>query len=394
MPVQGPVAKGDSVVFELELERTCIEHCKTTDFKLILNSPKKVSCSQASGGECDQLLHVQEWDYKDIPLSPILYILQSDVRAQFLPGGNEQLEVDYLIQNKSPFTGKIDYLIKFYFDQNNNGVLDSTDVFISSDKIPGARITSSDSIWIHWKYEVPGNYSCRMIAAIHPLDNPCLCNGDTILLSPAKIFGESQIHRICFDRNIQIGFDSIGSYKYQWLHPDRLSSLNSSYSQYQFPGNVTTGMTVWDTLLLKVEKYQSCEFYDTVFVELYRLDADLKMLDSIKCHGDANASIEAIGIGSAASWSYRWQNFADTSARLTGLGIGTYWVQLSDPFGCVATDSIVITQPDSLSSLASIILDYNGYAVSCFGAKDGAVKIEVKGRHACLLILLEKWCNR
>ncbi|MBK6824356.1 MAG: hypothetical protein IPG87_15755 [Saprospiraceae bacterium] len=85
VPVQGPVAKGDSVVFELELERTCIEHCKTTDFKLILNSPKKVSCSQASGGECDQLLHVQEWDYKDIPLSPILYILQSDVRAQFLP---------------------------------------------------------------------------------------------------------------------------------------------------------------------------------------------------------------------------------------------------------------------------------------------------------------------
>jgi gliding motility-associated-like protein len=379
VPVQGPVTKGDSVVFELELERTCIEHCKTTDFKLILNSPKKVSCTQAPGGECDQLLHVQEWEYKDIPLSPILYILNSDVRAQFLPGGNEQLEVDYLIQNKSPFTGKIDYLIKFYFDGNGNGILDSTDLLISNEKIPGNLISSNDSIWIHWKKNVPGNYSCRMIAAIHPLDNPCLCNGDTLLLSPAKIFGESQIHRICFDQKIQVGFDSIGSYSYQWLQPDRLSTLNSSFSQYQYPGNVPIGKTTWDTLLLKVEKYQSCAFYDTVFVELYRLDADLKMLDSIRCHGDANASIEAKGIGTAPYWSYRWQNSADTSARLSGLGIGTYVVQISDPFGCTAKDSITITQPDSLSSKISILLDYNGYSVSCFGAKDGAVKIEVQG---------------
>ncbi len=379
IPLLGPIPLGDSAVFELELERTCIEQCKTTDFQFLLNSEQTVDCDGVAGGVCSQLLQVQDWQFDDIELSPRITIEESELSSRILPLGVEQLHVKYLLENKSPFTGKIDYQIRFYYDVNGNGILDSTDILSATDVVSGLKMEGLSKVWHEWTRNVPGLHSCRMIALIHPMDNPCLCTSDTLLLEPATILGESQKHRICYDQNLRVGFDSVANYQYQWLHPDRLNVIDQSYSNYRFPGQILPGSTVHDTLFLQIFKFQDCVYFDTVYIEIYRVDADLRQVDTILCFGDASASIQAEGIGDATSWFYDWNGRPEKTSGLTKLDTGMYLVRVSDPFGCAAFDSIFITQPTPVLSDLQITSDYNGYSVSCNGSKDGTVKVQVQG---------------
>ncbi len=379
VPLDGHIAKGDSVVFELELERTCIELCKTTDFKIILNSPQPVSCAQAGGGQCEQLLKVQQWKFENISVSPHILILDSDVRSQFLPGGDEWLDLRYLLSNRSPFTGKTDYAVNLYYDQNANNRLDTGDVLISAHQVKGDAVPGLDSIWVPWSFRIPGKYTCHLIMEINPVENPCLCNGDTLIIRSPVISGESQIHRICYDQKIRIGFDSIPLYAYEWSKKDRVDQLSRSYTTYQYPDTLIPGQSLWDTLLVDVQKNKGCAFKDTVFIQLFRLDANLLLLDSILCHGDHDAVIEANGIGAANRWTYHWTGRPDTTARLSGLGPGTYVVELEDTYGCKSMDSLTLSEPTPLRSSLAITSDYNGFPVSCYGAHDGSVQVQISG---------------
>ncbi len=379
VPLDGYIARGDSVFFELELERTCIALCKHTNFKIILNSPQMVACSQVAGGQCEQLLKVQEWKFEQIAVSPHVVILDSKARSQFLPGGDEQVDVRYLLSNESPFTIKTDYKVNVYYDQNANDRLDSGDVLISVHRVKGDTLPALDSIWVQWSSRIPGAYTCRLILEINSSENPCLCSGDTIVLRAPVISGESQIHRMCYDQQIQIGFDSIPTYQYEWLKKDRVGNVNLSNTSYKYPMTLLPGQSLWDTMLLQVQKQGGCVFTDTAFIQLYRLDADLQLLDSIRCHGDQNARIEAKGIGAANLWTYHWKGRPDTTSLLSGLGPGTYFVELTDPYGCKANDSLTLWEPPRLQSTLSIVSNYNGFPVSCYGAQDGKVEVKISG---------------
>ncbi|MCC6814912.1 MAG: gliding motility-associated C-terminal domain-containing protein [Saprospiraceae bacterium] len=379
IPFSGPIPKGDSVVFELELERTCIVLCKTTDFKLHLNSEQSVECSRSSGGQCAQLLQIQDWEFKDVELSPRLSIEDSELNAKVLPGGLENLNVKYLIENKSPFAGKIDYKIKFYFDQNGNGLLDSTDILTRTDTINGIDVNGFSKSWHEWNHVVSGIHSCRLIAVIEPADNPCLCTADTLGLKPPIINGESKKFRICYDQKLYIGFDSIQGYIFRWLQADRLDSVNKPYAQYHYPLNLSAGTELKDTLFLLVSKEKSCFYYDTVFMELYRPDAELLQIDSIRCFGEQSASLRALGFFYSGELNYEWQGRLEKSPEIKNLGPGWYKIKVTDSLKCSAFDSILIIEPPVLNSNLTVITNYNGYSVSCNGYHDGGVKVQVQG---------------
>lgn len=378
-PLTGPILRGDSAVFELELERTCIELCKSTDFKLLLNSEQSVGCAGSSGGVCSQLLQVQEWSFDNVELSPRITIEDSELSSSILPGGFERLKTRYLIENKSPFAGKVDYRVDFYYDLNGDGKLDSSDILSVTDRISGASVDGFSKNWYEWTHNVPGVHSCRLIAVVRPEDNPCLCTGDTLLLNPALISGESKRHRICYDQDLKVGFDSVSGYNYLWLHPDRLDTVDRHEAIYRYPFKLQEGSEVKDTLMLFVSKAQNCSFYDTVFVEIYRPGADVLQTDSIRCHGDLSAALRAEGAGSAGPWNFEWQGRTETSQNIRGLGPGWYYVKVSDNQGCAAYDSIQVSEPPPLGSKLSVVTDYNGFSVSCHGARDGAVRVQVQG---------------
>ena len=81
-------------------------------------------------------------------------------------------------------------------------------------------------------------------------------------------------------------------------------------------------------------------------------------------------SITTSSVGSA---TYAWSNSATTSS-LTGINAGTYTVTITNPAGCMAVDSIVVTEPNEL--IASIAIDSNE---SCMNTLDGGLTASETG---------------
>lgn len=94
---------------------------------------------------------------------------------------------------------------------------------------------------------------------------------------------------------------------------------------------------------------------------------------NITCNGTCNGTATAAPTGGTAPYTYLWSN-SNTTSGLTGLCAGTYTATVTDANGCVAIDSVVITQPASIN--ASIGSSTN---VTCFGLCNGSATVNVIG---------------
>ncbi len=66
------------------------------------------------------------------------------------------------------------------------------------------------------------------------------------------------------------------------------------------------------------------------------------------CPGSADGSISATAIGGKSPYSYQWSN-QSTTAALSNLSAGTYFLTVTDSLNCSFTDSIVLINPDTLN---------------------------------------------
>ena len=85
--------------------------------------------------------------------------------------------------------------------------------------------------------------------------------------------------------------------------------------------------------------------------------------------GTSNMTITASGIIPA---TYLWST-TDTSRIIGGLSAGTYWVVATDTNGCFNSDTIELTQPDS------ILLNLNTFDLTCYGDSNGKVQLQPSG---------------
>ena len=380
VPLQRGISKGDSIKFTMSLEKTCLAPCKTTDFQIKLNVPIEVTCSTSGSGTCEQLQTTQNWSFDSIVMSPQLTISNQDISSERIPGGNEIVKLEYELYNASSFSASANYIIRVYFDADQNGLLSASDILIGRDSVDGGLIQGFDRQWISAEIEVPGNYSCHLIAVVHLDDNPCLCIGDTLALLPASVKPVAKYYDVCYDQDIDIGFESIAGYNYSWVHDGSLSNIDRAQATYHFNGSINKGEYQWDTLFLNVEKGSAdCAVTDTVYMRMYRVQAFLEQLDFILCHGDSSATLSASAMGPYDQWTYNWRQQGDTSAIISNLPTGWYHVQVADPYGCWDLDSIWISEPPPLADSLFITSDFNGYDVSCFGADDGSVRVLANG---------------
>ena len=93
---------------------------------------------------------------------------------------------------------------------------------------------------------------------------------------------------------------------------------------------------------------------------------------NIYCYNGNNGSACAHVSGGTHPYFYLWSNSA-TGQCISGLTAGLYFITVSDVNSCSATDSVLITQPDSLY-IQGTVTD-----ITCYGSNDGRINVQPIG---------------
>ena len=96
--------------------------------------------------------------------------------------------------------------------------------------------------------------------------------------------------------------------------------------------------------------------------------------NDILCHGENNGSATATASGGTEPYAYSWNTSpVQTTQTVTDLAQGSYTVTVTDANGCIAVETVNITDPDPLSAEATVT------DASCPDTDDGEISLEVTG---------------
>ena len=94
---------------------------------------------------------------------------------------------------------------------------------------------------------------------------------------------------------------------------------------------------------------------------------------NVTCNGLSNGSATATATGGILPYMYSWPTLPSTNTVVTGLTSGIYFVQVKDSAGCIATQSVNVTEPTALNANATMVSP-----TSC-SACDGSINTAVTG---------------
>lgn len=100
----------------------------------------------------------------------------------------------------------------------------------------------------------------------------------------------------------------------------------------------------------------------------------LSVVDSVvTCNGGADGAIAITVVNGVMPFSYLWSN-SDTTSSLSGLGVGTYTITVTDASMTTVTGTYTITEPSAINIMVTV--DSN---VSCNGLADGGLTATATG---------------
>ncbi len=103
------------------------------------------------------------------------------------------------------------------------------------------------------------------------------------------------------------------------------------------------------------------------------LEVELSLVQSVSCFGEEDAAVESSVTGGISPYDYAWSTEA-TTANISGLGAGDYFLTVTDDAGCSTVAQITITQPDVLN--VGITLNQG---ISCFGDNEASITAHALG---------------
>jgi gliding motility-associated-like protein len=244
---------------------------------------------------------------------------------------------------------------------DNTGEIDLT---INGGTLPYTYSWSSGQTTEDLTGLLAGNYTYNVLDA-----NGCPISGSETVLQPAAPLTVTHIIQdvACFgESNGGIDLTVNGGtapYAYEWINSTFQLSATSQ-DLVNFPA---------DTYAYVVTDENGCTFSDTLTINEPPLLETSLVGTNILCFGGNNGAIDLSVTGGVPAYAYLWNTGAVTQ-DLNGLVAGFYQVTVTDQNGCVAEDSIVLTQPaDSLSFIVEVT------DVLCKDGTDGAIELEVAG---------------
>jgi gliding motility-associated-like protein len=177
---------------------------------------------------------------------------------------------------------------------------------------------------------ITDDWGCTIMDTITIYENPLIQDSITIIQNVSCHGGSDGAVSI-------ISTGGILSHSYDW------SNGHQGISQ----PDTNTGL-FFGSYYVIVEDQLGCRVVDSVFIS----EPDVLQTEAIKvahvtCFGFDNGIATAIGIGGTTPYTFVWDSIqtGDTAFNLTP---GVHTVVVTDAKGCIATDTVVITQPYEL----------------------------------------------
>ena len=128
-----------------------------------------------------------------------------------------------------------------------------------------------------------------------------------------------------------------------------------------------------DTYTYDLTDANGCTFTESIQITEPSLLGNSISGVNILCYQGDNGSVDLTVTGGTLPYTFSWNNGA-TSEDLINLIAGTYSVVVTDFNNCVTTNSITLTQPDTL-----LYYTYSTIDVKCNNGTDGSISLTVEG---------------
>ena len=219
-----------------------------------------------------------------------------------------------------------------------------------------------------------GNYTLDVIDL-----NGCETNDDIYLSQPLPLMSQEVVSNYkgynisCHDSNdgfIDVNIlGGVEPYTYQWSNGNT-TTLNEGLSSGVY--------------YLQVIDENNCPYFES-----FNLNSPSEIVTSIEslnnyngfdisCYNSNDGEINILITGGNPTYTFDWSSGHQTD-YINGLSAGQYNVQITDLNGCVKLDSILLQEPEPLSSSIISNFNFNGYDISCNGASDGSINFDLSG---------------
>ena len=201
----------------------------------------------------------------------------------------------------------------------------------------------------------PGNYNYTITDS-----NGCSINNSVVISEPSQLSSTISSTDItnCINNDGSIDLNvsgGTGPISYTWSNGSTNEDLINLSA---------------DTYFVVISDSNNCILTDTAVIENYISSLNISLSspiyngENLICYGDNSGSISSTTTGGVGQLIYTWSN-GQTVTSISNLSAGTYSLNITDGLGCSATESIILSEPDELTST------YIKTDVSCFNANDG-----------------------
>jgi large repetitive protein len=134
-------------------------------------------------------------------------------------------------------------------------------------------------------------------------------------------------------------------------------------------GQTASGLSA-GTYSCTVTDANGCTFTQSIAITQPTAMAVSASSTPTNCTGN-NGTATAVASGGDGNYSYNWSPAGGTSASASGLNSGNYTVTVTDGLGCTSTQSVAVTQINSMTTTQAAT------SVTCFGGTTGSATVSV-----------------
>ncbi|HSI78517.1 MAG TPA: PKD domain-containing protein [Lunatimonas sp.] len=283
----------------------------------------------------------------------------------------------------APTGGTPDYSITWYrgnfSDLNNPGGLPE---ILKNEIIPSGGSSMLAGLPIGQYAVLVGDGNSCLNAYNFEITQP-----DELLFSVEEVVDVSCFGEATGEITIRIYQESVGGYSTALTGVDFTGELVSFSSPFS-SDHTFTGLKA-GTYEILVEDANICQ---VLIEDIMITQPDSKLVietgeistfgdKNISCFGASDGWISPAILGGVGEYQIDWtgpSGFTATTPAISDLSSGDYTLMVTDENGCTASFSYTLEQPNDIIVSGSIF-DFNGFGVSCQGASDGSITLEVVG---------------